>query len=354
MGKLKLLLAMALLLTVGQVSAQSADGLYSAKVEIADRSFATRNRVMNQAMAQVLAKITGSYLYRDNPAIEAALADPDRFLQAYSYSTLPPDTTFLHARFGASSINRLLREANIPIWPANRPQALVWLVFKDYQLGTQLPLPDQKLDDGQRLPVWQQLQEAANSVGLPIIVPTIDPSDSSLNASAERIWSLGEQELAQLSQGYRTDSVIVGRIAHTSSGSWSISWSYRQGELIQVFDSGDLEFDLALQDGLAQITRYLSSIYSVSSNSSAQGEALAVTITNINSFADYARVISYLDSLAMVNHYELQTVDASQLAVTLFLNGSYSNLTTALALDKRLQPNPIIPGQTVAMRWMGN
>lgn len=353
MGRLTFWLGALVLLTLAQgVSALSTESLYNAKVEIADRSFATRMRVMDQAMAQVIAKVTGSDIYLENPTIKAALEDTDRYLQAYSYSTLPPETTYLHARFGVSTINQLLRSAGVPIWPANRPEVVVWLAYQDDQQQSRLVQQHDLLDETQPLSGWQQLQEAADAVGLPVVLPG-PRADGALPAlTARQLWAVDKDALSQSTRNYGADGWLAGRVVSTASGQWQIRWQYAQGSRQQAFDSQHPDLNQAMKDGLAQLTRHLSSIYAVSSNR-AGGEALSVTVTGIDSFEDYAKVIRYLDGLAVINRYELTRVQSSQLAMTVYLNGSYGSLTTALSLDNYLVANAMVPGDGISFRWKG-
>ena len=107
---------------------------------------------------------------------------------------------------------------------------------------------------------------------------------------------------------------------------------------------------------MAQVTRYLSSIYSVSTDA-AGGEALAAIITGVEDFEDYAQVVNYLDGLADVSHYDFQAMDGGRVMLTLYVNGGYRSLSTALALDHRLQP--VAAGSVAAsgapavqLRWL--
>ncbi|BFM06614.1 DUF2066 domain-containing protein [Halioxenophilus aromaticivorans] len=390
-GALAVIACLSVWLAASHASAETRLDLYSAKVEIADRTAATRGRVLSQALAQVLVKVTGSRLYLENPLVVEALEQSSRYLQAYSYTTLPPNITYLQARFGPSTINNLLSEADIPVWPANRPEVLVWLVMKDYQTGTALITPESFTDPESPLAMLQQLQESATAVGLPIALPTREFTASDDSAagtgdnsdivrdpqskteigadeqsevesfatgiSARTLWALDMPAIEQVSQGYGADSILVGRVAKTSSGSWRIGWRYQQGSRSEVFDSSDLQFDVALADGLSEVTRYLSSIYSVSA-SRADGEPTPAIITGIDSFKSYANAVNYLDGLAALSHYDIQAVDGDTLVLTFYINGDYRSLTTALALDRQLQPvandTAVATAPAVQLLWVGD
>jgi len=345
------------LFLAGAVRAAPVSKLYDAKVEIADRSESTRGRVLEQALAQVIEKITGSARYLDDPTIRQGLADADRYLQAYSYSTALPDKTYLNARFGSSAINRLLQDAGIPIWPANRPEVLVWLVSKDFQTGTQLVLPEQILSNEADFdqPALTKLTDAAQSLGLPVELPEAAFNGES-SISAEQLWALNSDAIMAASEPFNADGVLVGRVTATSTGNWRIGWWYRQGEKYEVFDSSNADLYTALREGMASLTTYLSSIYSVTAGS-ADGQGLAVTITGVTDFQRYAKTINYLDQLATVARYDLREVERDRLLVTLFLNGDYNTLTTALALDKVLEPVPDAASSgassAVELRWLG-
>jgi hypothetical protein len=236
----------------------------------------------------------------------------------------------------------------------------------------------------QSLPMLSQLQEAAVAVGLPILLPSREfpmaaddaaasaeiPADDPLQAtmlpqaqptelgsgiSADSIWALDMSAIASASEGYGADGTLVGRIAQTSSGSWRIGWHYQQGDRSEIFDSSELEFGQAVADGLAQVTRHLSSIYAVSSGTGG-GEPLATIISGVDDFSDYAQVVNYLDGLAAVSHYDIQAVDGQRLLLMLYVSGGYRSLSTALALDNRLQPvatdTGVASAPAVQLRWL--
>ena len=63
------------------------------------------------------------------PAVVAALASPERYLRSYSYER--DDSLWLRLDYDERAVRALMEEAGLPLWTANRPRVLVWLVIND-------------------------------------------------------------------------------------------------------------------------------------------------------------------------------------------------------------------------------
>lgn len=323
------------------LSGSANEALYQAQVEIADRTSSTRARVLDQALAQVLVKVTGEPQYLLDPVIRQALASSSRYLEAYRYSSDNDNITFLHATFSSAAINSLLKQANLPLWPANRPKVLAWLVWRDYQTGVHTVLPgfslsDQGLSADDSQPVLLQLSQLAKQRGLPLALPLMDLEDQ-IKLSADQLWGLDTDAISQASRRYPVDALLVGRITATSQGMWRIGWWYLQGTQYEVFNSEHESLNQALGEGLSALTAYLARIYAVPVSDRA-GQVVTAFVDGIGGFDQYAGLINYLDGLAAISDYNIEAISGSQVEVSLYLNGDQKLLLDALALDKKLQP----------------
>ncbi|WP_317931584.1 DUF2066 domain-containing protein [Halioxenophilus sp. WMMB6] len=328
------------------------DNLYQADVPVEDRSSATRNKMMDAALAQVLVKITGNPTYLNDATLSRAIRQSSKYVQAYSYSSDASNNTFLNARFSSTSINNLLKQAGVPLWPENRPRVLVWLARRDYQTGTEILTPNTILGGDPSQTIYQRVAVDANMKGLPVVQPLMDLEDQ-MQIAADQLWALDSAVITAASQRYKPDSILVGRITATSGGQWRISWWYLQDTQFEVFDSTAEAIDPALEQGLGALTAYLASIYAVPITGS-YGVALNVEIGGIDGFADYAGVVRYLSGLAAVQGYQLRQVTPHRLALTLYLSGDSNQLRDALALDKKLEPVTGLGVDTTAamqLRW---
>jgi hypothetical protein len=98
-----------LLLLYGAVAAASAD--YSATVAVSDQSPAARDRGLQEALAIVLARVSGG------EAPPELLDRAGSWVQQYSFEPAPaPGGLRLRAQFDARAVDQGLRERGLPVW----------------------------------------------------------------------------------------------------------------------------------------------------------------------------------------------------------------------------------------------
>ena len=122
--------ALALLLCNGAVRAEIIRDMYSAEVPVTDQSSAGLVRASRLGLSEVLVKVSGSSEVLGNPVVKAAMGGARDHLQRYAYSP-DPDTSgalLVKMLFDSAYITQLVIEAGLPLWTANRPVALLWLV----------------------------------------------------------------------------------------------------------------------------------------------------------------------------------------------------------------------------------
>jgi len=337
MGKYGHLFVVTALLSIG-ARAELVENLYQQSELVTGQSVAERQQATKQALAKVLVRVSGRALLLQSPAIESVLKSPQRFVEAYRYEStgevieqdgLPVPASRLVFNFSRAGIERLLRTQQAPLWPANRPSVLVWLVKDDLSVGRELV----SLQDG------SELSAAASSLselrGQPLVLPVLDLQDR-LTISADQVWNLDQAAIIEASARYQADVLLVGRYSQTSNGSWLSTWTLLHKQHQQVFDRDTaLEVDLVSQ-GLAATTDFLASIYSISSLGGDTGSVF-LEVQRVNGFSGYVQLLSYLDSLEVVRQLDLVLLEEQTIHVKIKLEGEVHSLTDALELDRRLQ-----------------
>ena len=333
--------AMSVLLLLISVTARAelVENLYQQGELVASQTSSERNRAASEALAKVLVRVSGSEKLLQNPDIQKQLQKPQRLIEAFRYEStdevlerddLPVPASRLVLSFSKSGIERLLRDSQAPLWPANRPSVLVWLVKDDLRLGRELV----SLQDEGELSVTAA--DISQQRGLPLVLPMLDLEDR-LNISADQVWNLDQAAIIEASSRYRADVLLIGRYSQTSSGRWISAWTLLHKQHQQVFDGdADVETELLAQ-GLNAATNFLSGIYSISSYGAAS-DAVYLSVHQVNGFQSYVRLLGYLESLEVVRQMDLVSLDREQVQLRVRLEGDVSALTDALELDRRLQP----------------
>lgn len=321
---------------------------YHARVPVADQTAKERSRAAAKGLREVLIRISGSRDVAQASGVGQALSDATSYMDQFQYARERDEwggvQEYLEMTFAPSVIEQLLRRAQVPFWPVNRPSALVWLVVDDAESGKQL------INDRQS-PVVQAVVQAAESRGVPLAFPLLDLEDQ-LALSAEDVWTMNEDAVLNASERYGTDTVLVGRYTQTSSGLWWSTWQFfhrGQGHMYDV--RAEVPEEMA-QQAIDPLADYLAGLYAVTSSAEGRAEVM-MQIDGVRDFAGYRGALSYLQNLAVLSGTELLVVNGELLTVRAGLGGTLEQFRNALSLDGKLhtvatQVSPSAPWISVA------
>ena len=320
-------------------AAERVDNLYRERVLVANQSDAVRNQAAAEALQLVLLRASGRQTLADSTALTRALAKPQRLIDSFRYESALDDEagqaqTRLQMTFSQNSVESLLRDAGLPIWPENRPSLLMWLVRDDVHTGRQIVAFADEPE------VEAQLVISAQRRGLPQVLPLLDLQDQ-LSLGAEQLWQLDQQAITAASARYAVDAILVGRYSQTTGGEWLASWSLQHRQKQQLFDSRGDDLQALFDRGLGEVAHYLSGIYGITATDR-HADTLVMEVSGIDRFPSYVALTDYLDSLAVLRHVQLLEVRGQSLRFALQPEGRMSLLLDALALDKRLKPEAVV------------
>lgn len=319
--------------------AETVANLYQQSELVIGQGADERRQATEEALASVLVRVTGQPQALNSPVVKSALSNPEGYMEAFRYEsgneTLEQDgkevpATTVVLNFSRVSVEKLLRTAGLPLWPDNRPSVLVWLVKDDLQTGREMV----SLQDSTELS--EVVKDEAEERGLPVVTPLMDLEDQ-VSLNANDLWNLDQSAITEASSRYKPDAILVGRYSQTSSGRWISAWTLLHKQSRQVFDiEGQADAEL-LQSAINSTSDYLADIYGIS-NRGVTSDAVVMDIQQVGAFADYVKVLSYLEGLAVVRELSLMAVEGTQVKVTLSMDGDISQLKGALDLDHRLAP----------------
>lgn len=324
------------LLWAGAANAELVRQMHTQVVLVANQSTETRSAAASEALGQVLVRMSGSAEVLTVPAIERILQQPKAYLESFHYEASgelidyqgqPVQASRLILKFSGSALEKALRDARQPVWPANRPSTLIWLVSQTAD-GAQIisPAEDEIVD--------RSLTLAAADAGLPLALPLLDLQDQ-MSISAADLWRFDQDVIRTASRRYAVDAVLVGRYSETSSGRWLGSWLFEHKGKQQLFDTDSESLETAISSGLQQVAAYLAGLYGVVANDM-PANALVAKIDGVKDFGSYVQVLDYLNKLAIVGHVGLLALEGDQLTVSLFVEGEDGVLMDTLALDRKL------------------
>lgn len=320
------------------VWAERVADLYSVTVPVADQGKRALKTGVRDAFAQVLLKVTGSRDVMSRPEVIAAQSRASSYVLQYSYSTVSvkgqksekkQTEKRLKVDFQHKAIQALLRQAQLPMWTANRPNVLIWLVVDDTrhrQLMGAEALPDMQLASRQR----------AQLRGLPLSIPLLDLEDS-MALTLDDVWGFNSSLIHGASQRYNSDAVLVGRVVITSTSRWMGSWWFDyQGKTVTFDGQGD-DAQSYLGFGVDTIADQLAEKYAIYPSVQQEGR-IQLVLDGVSDFSAYASASKYLKTLVSVRELQLLALNGDQLVFELAIEGEIEQLQSLLKIDRRLQP----------------
>ncbi len=311
-------------------AADMVDGLYEERLPVAGQSPAVLKAAAAEGLQKVFVRVSGRAQLAESAAITAALAAPEAFLTRYRYQRqeLPSGSElWLDMRFSPRQVNAVLQTAGLPVWSANRPSVLMWVVV-DTERGRQL------LGNGAYPRLEQVLRDEARRRGLALQFPLFDLVDAG-NLSPQTLWQMPEQKVREASLRYSPPFILMGRASQFSTGQWLASWAL-------LDEHNSLRFDTESQDSPAFVAAAVDRVadtqarrYAVSSVAEAGGRTL-IHVSGMQGFNDYAQLVSYLESLAVVEHANAAWMSGETLVLELVLKDDMEKVQRYIQLDGRL------------------
>ena len=312
------------------VMAEQVSGLYNGRVLVADQSEQSRSKGVNQALEQVLIKLTGNSKIMQLPGIQKAVSNTNNFIASVGYTKLPAGSLeelagqpgfSLQVSFSAEAIDQLIRWAQLPILPAGRPKLVFWIVRDDAETGRQF-VTEQQFPD-----FTQSFQQIMQDRAVPYQLPALDLEDQ-LSLSVNEAWSMREQTIEVASQRYAADGWVLLRFFTTTSGQVRGSWIYKLGDQ-RGFDDVRAEdaetfVGLAVNELVDSISTQLTYVPQVDTSK------LVVQINQVDSFADYQAVVAQVQGLKLVRSSHVSAVEGDRLFVTVDIDGGVDLLISAL------------------------
>ncbi|HID49850.1 MAG TPA: DUF2066 domain-containing protein [Chromatiales bacterium] len=340
-------LVLALLVLAGPLRAEVVENLYLAEIPVESQDPGLRKEAIGQAMREVLVRVSGQAMILGVPAIDAALSQSTRFVDRYRYQIrkLPEgDQLEVRVRFDENAINRLLRENRLPVCGRNRPVTLLWLVVDDRKQGRKLISTDSRYDA-----LRARVERQARQRGLPLRLPLYDLTDRA-RLKVSDVWGNFEDRILDASTRYQANSVLVGRVYRTPSGSWSGRWSlYSEGRRSDWETVGE-SLDLALQPGLGGTADALARRYAQVEDTGADPSRVKLQIEGITGLPAYVSVTTYLDSLDVVSRVEPVEIRPDSVVFALTSRGGRLAVEEAISFGRTLVPespaaqaNPALP-----------
>ncbi|HAS6392986.1 TPA: DUF2066 domain-containing protein [Vibrio vulnificus] len=287
--------------------------IYRTEVAIDSTKDKGEELARQQAMKQVIVRASGYQDSVDNPVVTKALQSSARYISQLSYGK-EGDVMTLKLLFNNAQIRSLLTQAQLPFWPTNRNNLLVWLVEEQNY--------DRKI-------VWEhsasnvsdQLKQAARDRGLPLTLPVGDFDDIT-GIEVSDLWGGFAKPISLASGRYPVDGVLVIR-AQGNSLRWNL-YDQSPGAIARS-NVAPVTGSANGGDAATQLINAVADFYAKRSAVVVLGESsesVVVKFLNINNAIDFFTLEKTLTSLNSVANLDVLEIKGNELMLRVHLLAS--------------------------------
>lgn len=334
----RLLATLTFLLVAVQVYAGQQVDIYRAEALVTSQQASERATAARGGLREVMIRVSGDRAAADHPTIASAISQAQNYLHEFSYAStdkrIESDSgskpaTLLIMKFSPVGIEQLLRDAGLPLWPANRPKLMVWMISEDNQ-GAQHRVPDE--------PALQAIYAQAAVRGLPLLFPLQDFEDT-IALPSELLNELDEESIRGASERYKPDAILAGKLTQSPDGQWQSSWLLIQNNDVQPVDGSGADLAAQISSAIDYSADQFARQYAIVPRAgNTDPDVVVLRINDVADFADFKQVQRYFEGMAMVKHFELLQAEGNRLTVQLQIEGDLTLLSSTLDLGKKLFP----------------
>lgn len=330
------LLCGSLLLGGQYARAEMVDNIYSALVTVEGRDVRSLAAARKAGLAEVIIKASGNPLAVERPAVLRALDDAQGYLLGYSYEEGADNALRLRLDYDEQALQKLLGEADLRLWTANRPLVLTWLVISDERGRRFASLEAAPQVDA-------MLKESFLRRGVPLQTPLYDLLDTATISLGEA-WRQSSAALIDASDRYRGAELLAGRVARLSDGSWVGDWRYLDNGRWKSRSTVAANLEAFTNAGAELVAGTLAEQYGVKLSAD-RDERYRIVLRGIRSFADYKLAQESLGDLEAVRAVVPESLLGDQVSVRIEAETDLQQLARIIELDARFVALPREPGQ---------
>ncbi len=351
----------------GVVRAADMEGLYETEVRVFSQSATERQEALRTALGEILVKVTSQRTAPAAPGLAGAFKRVDQMVQQYRYRPLaesrllplpaapvaparaavrkpggvspPPPVVSpspvvreqaLWVNFDSAVVNKMLRQAGLPLWGRTRPAMLVVLAVEEpsnrYILLADSGAEAQTIFETR---AWWR--------GVPIVLPQRAEAEGGLRFL--EVWNNSQEAVLRVAAHERADAALVGRATHQKTG-WQVRWTLFQPreQPMQWESAGDANsMRSTLEAGIDGAADVLGKRFAQLLSDKA-GNIVLITVTDIVTLDHYAKVMDYFKSLDEVADVDVRQMHANSVTFRIAARSATETLVRTIALSKKLSP----------------
>lgn len=298
---------------------------------------------MRAALQQVLGKLTGLSQFDDYPGVSSALLSASKMVLAFYYENRPltlPDGTkteelLLVANFAPLAVNRLRNELQLPRWKPERQPLTIWPIVDD---GLERHIMPIELEYA-----WMGMADLANDRGMPLRWPEAD-ENGEYAVDVQLLWGGYTEELidGQLETAEPADASVDTLIvaAMHDGPEWNVRMTLDYEGLLWSERFRGIDLEAVLDQGLNRVIDQIAVASSIAAIDMGASQA-EITVTQLNNAGEYARCLTYLQGLSVVENVMVKSASAGRVRFLLALNAAPEYLQQYLSSGKTLVPSGV-------------
>ena len=310
------------------------NNLYDIELPVSDKTVVERNTVFANAFDKLLLRLIDHPEDLDLTEINKAKNNIDKYITSFKYKNTDNDELLLHTTFNEASLRELLCSINKPYLGKNRPVTVIWLVVDN----TKGPIVVGSSADEE---IAARIENLAAEQALPIVLPLFDLADQS-KVRVKDIVAVASDVLKTASKRYNADIILVGRISKHFN-SWQGKWNLL-GDATVTWDTEGQTINEQLLKSMNELKSNLIQYYSSIPASTSDINEIRIKISDINSLERYAKVLSYLSNLSIVDQVTVKNVNEGYVIFNLYTSANVVAVQKAISLDRvlKLEPDDIM------------
>ncbi len=321
--------------TVVPTMADTVATLYTVTVPVESYSAAERARATREGLAQLIVRLTGDSKSVHQPWVADVLENAQSYVLQFGYTSLPAtaqdtESPAVNISFSEPDVNRLMRRTQLPLWPANRPRVLVWLV-------TDTPLEGRHFLSRDTFgTAYQTLERDFARRAVPLQLSLFDLQDQ-VSLSPDDAWNFNSAAILQSGQRYDADLILVLRFFETSAGNWRGAWLLEGGGPASLETIRANGLDELLTSTVDMVIDRIAPRYTYVPRE--DSETVNLIIEGIGSYSAYSEVTKVFADLEIVRQVRVAGASGNRLFLSLAIEGDAGVLQQAIQQDPRLVPN---------------
>ena len=308
---------------------------YSAEMSVNTQNADERRGAMVRALGQVLVRLTGDPQAPSNSVIRRASGNIDALASNYAFrqesdmvNGVPVYKTILAVTFDPDNVDALIAGAGLKYWNPDRPKPILWLAIDDGR--------GPRLVTGQQPNVVKPLATRGLERGMRFLLPAGTAAEQ---ASVSTIWRLHAPGMQALTERYRNDTQLIGKIFRQPPG-WTAAWLLTQdGVELARWSFADSDPKRVIASGVDEGANAIAKRDAIALDIGVAG-LYSIEVVGVNSQSDFIRLMSYLQTLAVIRKVTVLQATPEQLRLQLDLGVGMKGFRSMVGTGDVLRPAP--------------